>query len=262
MKKLISLIGILLITLSPTFAQIWSQYFKSLPIEDQKRIKLINSLNHWVVSIVWKQQVYKYTYKLLEIEDWLYVKVPQWVAKSWEQIVSKWTWFLITKDWYIMTNKHVVSDPKLTYEIITYDGKSYPLDKIYKSDDNDLCLIKIAWTNFSPLKMVKSTNIMIWQSVIAIWNALWEYQNTVTQWIISWINRNLVAMDWEWWQIEINWTIQTDASINPWNSWWPLIDSNWNVIWINTAIDSQWQNIWFSIPTNQIFEFLKKTFWK
>lgn len=261
MKKILAILISIILFGSTSFAKIWSEYYNSLPTEDKQRISLIESLNHWVVSIVWKQQVYKYSYKLFEIEDWVYVKIPQWIAKSWEQVVTKWTWFFITKDWYIITNKHVVSNTKLTYEIITYDGKSFPIEKIYKSENNDLCVIKISGTNFAPLKIIQSSDIMIWQKVIAIWNALWEYQNTVTEWIISWVNRDLVVMDWDA-QEEISWAIQTDASINPWNSGWPLIDSNWNVIWINTAIDSQWQNIGFAIPSNQIFNFLKETFKK
>jgi S1-C subfamily serine protease len=42
--------------------------------------------------------------------------------------------------------------------------------------------------------------------------------------------------------------LQTDAAINPWNSWWPLINLTWEVVWINTAIvdGSNW--VWFAIP--------------
>lgn len=239
-----------------------NNYFQTLSTEEQNRIKIIDKTNTWIVSIIWKQKVLKYEYNYIKLENWLYLKVPKWIAQEWYQIVSKWTWFFITKNWFIITNKHVLEDTNLTYEVITNDWKKYNIENIYSWWNYDLTLIKIKWNDFNALKLISSKDIMIWQTIIAIGNALWEYQNTVTMWIISWINRDLVAMKEDWTQEELTWTIQIDASINLWNSGWPLLDSNWNVIWINTAIDTKWENIWFAIPTDQIFKFLKGLFKK
>jgi len=68
----------------------------------------------------------------------------------------------------------------------------------------------------------------------------------VSFWIISWLNR----------KIENNYIkqenlIQTDANINPWNSWWPLINLEWKVIWINTLIINWNSNIWFAIKVDK-----------
>jgi S1-C subfamily serine protease len=94
-----------------------------------------------------------------------------------------------------------------------------------------------------------STDINIWQFVIAIWNALAEYQDSVTFGILSAKWRYLEdTQD----SIYI-WLYQTDAAINPWNSGWPLIDIVWQVIWLNTAITASWQWIGFTLPVNRQF---------
>jgi len=97
---------------------------------------------------------------------------------------------------------------------------------------------------------------MLWQTVFAIWNALWKYSNSVSQWIISWLHRKIIAWDWLYSSEIITDAIQTDAAINPWNSGWPLIDSLGNVIWINTAVNIEWQNIWFAIPINTAIKWI------
>jgi S1-C subfamily serine protease len=110
--------------------------------------------------------------------------------------------------------------------------------------------------NFTPLKFIeKKENLKLWQFAIAIWNALAEFQNSVSIWVVSGINR----------KIEDNYNtisnlIQTDAAINPWNSWWPLLNLSWKVMWINTMIINWSQNIWFAINLTQkdINDFLNK----
>jgi S1-C subfamily serine protease len=123
-----------------------------------------------------------------------------------------------------------------------------------------LKILDIDWTAISkliPAKIISiNSKIRIWQFVIAIWNALAEFENTVTFWIISGKNRKLNELKYSTNNIYA-WLYQTDATINHGNSWWPLLDINGNVIGLNTAISSEWQWIWFSIPINK--EFIQTT---
>lgn len=237
------------------------EYFNSLPQQDKEIIQLINWVNSSVVSITWKKKYEKTQVNCLFLIWNICLKSAektQSTVQTWYTDIIKWTWFFISKSWFIITNKHVVNDDWLEYDVYTLDGKVYSAKFLYKSSKTDIALLKVDWNNFTPVKLWNSNNIMVWQSVLAIWNALWQYQNTVTRWIITWLNRSLLAWNWPDDQESLDNAIQTDASINVWNSWWPLIDAIWNVIWINTAIDLWWQNIWFAIPSNKIIDFLKE----
>lgn len=260
--KLLNCLLIILLAI-PTYSFWYNEnYFNSLSKEDQETISIINKTNPWVVSIVWKKLSSKQTYNCIMIFNNICLRVQSQESqdnpKSEYVIATQWTGFLVYKNWYIITNKHVIDNDSLKYEVVLSDGKSYPIQSIKTSDKYDIALIKIDWDNLPYLKFWNSNDAMIWQSVLAIWNTLWEYQNTVTKWIISWLNRTLTVSDAANNSTEtLSWVMQTSAAISPWNSWWPLIDSIGNVIWINTAVDLWWQNIWFAIPANIIKDFLK-----
>ena len=134
------------------------------------------------------------------------------------------------------------------------------MDKVRTDPILDLAVIHVVnekWENvynLIPAKIIDyKSKVNIWQFVLAIWNALAEYNDSVTLWILS----------AKWRELDENngslyiGLYQTDAAINPWNSGWPLINILWEVIWVNTAITAEGQWIWFSIPINQ--EFVKAT---
>jgi serine protease Do len=164
-----------------------------------------------------------------------------------------WSGIFISKEWYIITNKHVVADPTSSYTVITKDGSTYEVTNIRLDNVIDIAILKIQPNSSSNIKPATFTNIeekvQIWQFVFAIGNALSEYPNSVTMGIISAKNRQLEA--------ESNnlyiWLYQTDTSINPGNSGWPLIDIQGRVIGINTAISRLGDGIWFALPVNKQF---------
>lgn len=162
--------------------------------------------------------------------------------------VGWWTWFFITRDGKIITNKHVVADPNAEYIVITSDGKEHEAKILALDPLSDLAIIQIDSKNiYQPLKLVgESDKIKIWQFVIAIWNALAQFQNSVSFWVISGKNRSIDAQ-WE----ALNWLLQTDAAINPGNSWWPLVNLGGEVVGINSAISAEAQGIGFSIQLTQ-----------
>jgi len=160
-----------------------------------------------------------------------------------------WSWFFITKDWTILTNKHVVQDTQAEYTVILNTWEEYDASVIALDPVNDLAIIQIqdSENTFKPLPIVRNLeNINIWDFWIAVWNALAEFQNSVSLWIISWKNRTIQA----WWD-SLSWLLQTDAAINPWNSWGPLLNLSWEVIGINTAIASNSNGIGFAYGLTQ-----------
>ena len=204
-------------------------------------IKVWNSVSESVVSIIVKK----------DLE--LYRQSPFWM--SWPSMgtisreISWWTGFFIDDSGTIITNKHVVNNNWDDYIVVTNSWEEYDAQILWFDQLTDLAVIKIfSEEKTKPVKFVESEDeIKIWQFWIAIGNALAKYKNSITLWIISWKNRSITVWDWD----KLNWLIQTDAAINPWNSWGPLTSISWKVLGINTAIswDANW--IWFSIPLSE-----------
>jgi len=159
------------------------------------------------------------------------------------------TGFVVTSDGLIMTNKHVVSGFD-SLKVITSDGASYEGTVVAMDPINDIALVKIGAKNLPVVDLGDSDSLVVGQRVIAIGNALGEYQNTVTTGIISARKRSITASDSIGSASRLEGMIQTDAAINPGNSGGPLINIEGQVVGINTAIDSQGESIGFAIPIN------------
>ncbi len=160
--------------------------------------------------------------------------------------------FIVEKDGLIVTNKHVVADANASYEVILTSGKSYQGKVVAQDPSNDLALLKISAANLPTVELGESSRLKIGQRVIAIGNALGEYQNTVTQGIISGVGRAIVASDGGGGTERLENVIQTDASINPGNSGGPLVNLAGQVIGINTAVDMSGQLLGFAIPVSYL----------
>jgi serine protease Do len=106
----------------------------------------------------------------------------------------------------------------------------------------------------TPAALGDSAKMQIGDRVVAIGNALGQFQNTVTSGIISGFGRDVVAGDQSGTQSNESLTdlFQTDAAINEGNSGGPLVNINGEVIGINTAIASGAQNIGFAQPINDV----------
>ncbi|HWB21186.1 MAG TPA: trypsin-like peptidase domain-containing protein [Phycisphaerales bacterium] len=157
--------------------------------------------------------------------------------------------FVIHPDGYIVTNAHVVSrtnDRKVTF----VDGSEYDADIVAIDPTKDIAILKIKADKPLPvLKLGRSDDLMIGETVIAVGNAL-GYQNTCTAGVVSAVGRELeLAQD-----KDLHGLIQTDASINPGNSGGPLLNVFGELIGINTAIRADAQNIGFAIPVDQLRE--------
>lgn len=166
--------------------------------------------------------------------------------------VGWWTGFFITKDGIILTNKHVIQDKNAQYTVILNNWEEYTAKILATDPITDLAVIKIETPQeVIPLEFIENyewenSEIQIWQFAIATWNALAEFQNSVSLWVISGLNRTIEAEN-----EKLSWLLQTDAAINPGNSGGPLINLDGKVMWINTAISWNAQWIGFSIPLSK-----------
>lgn len=169
-----------------------------------------------------------------------------------KQVKGSGTGFLISADGYIITNKHVVEvgSDQAAYKIILNSGKQYYAQLIGKDPLNDLAVLKIFDKNLPYISMGDSDKLDMGTTVIAIGNALGEFNNSATKGIVSGLGRSLVAGDDSGNSESLDNVIQTDAQINPGNSGGPLIDLNGNVIGINVATESSGASIGFAIPIN------------
>ncbi len=161
------------------------------------------------------------------------------------------TGMIVSKNGYILTNKHVVKGVDNVQVVLT-SGKSYDDVKIVGTDPlNDIAFLKINGISDAPaVTLGDSKTVRIGQSVIAIGNALGQYQNSVTSGIISGTGRPVLAStDGTSSGAEsLTDLLQTDAAINSGNSGGPLLNLKGQVIGINTAIAQDAQGIGFAIP--------------
>lgn len=169
------------------------------------------------------------------------------------------TGFIVDAGGLIVTNKHVVSDPTLSYKVVTKDGKEYDAVKISRDPGNDIAIIKIDASNLKPVELGDSGNLQVGQFVIAIGTALGEFRDTLTTGVVSGLGRGITAgSSLEGYVEKLDDVIQTDAAINPGNSGGPLLNSAGQVIGINVAIAQGAQNVGFAIPINTVKESLEQ----
>ena len=176
------------------------------------------------------------------------------------QSATAGTGVIVTSDGYIITNKHVVADTT-DIRVILADGTTYENAKVVATDPlNDIAYLKIKGVSDLPAaELGDSKTLNIGQEVIAIGNALGQYEGTVTSGIISGVNRTVTAASSSnSAEVEtLSDMIQTDAAINSGNSGGPLVNAKGQVIGINTAVASDAQGIGFAIPISATKGMLK-----
>lgn len=171
--------------------------------------------------------------------------------------VSAGTGFFVTADGYIVTNRHVVADQGASYVAFLPDGSKKDVTVVYRDPVQDVAVLKINQGSYAPVNLGESNSVRVGQTVIAVGNALGQYNNTVSIGIISGLNRTITASDSNGTSETLNGIIQIDAAINPGNSGGPLVDLNGNVIGVNVATVTGSSDISFSIPIDVIKTTLK-----
>ncbi|HEY9784986.1 MAG TPA: trypsin-like peptidase domain-containing protein [Candidatus Obscuribacterales bacterium] len=157
---------------------------------------------------------------------------------------------IINSEGYILTNNHVIGDADLV-RVTLWDGSTVPAQIIGIDPDTDLAVLKIQpqpGKPLTPIPMGDSSKLEVGRRVFAIGNPF-GLDRTLTQGIVSSMGRTLKTESGRL----IKGIIQTDAAINPGNSGGPLLNTNGELIGINTAILSkigQSSGIGFAIPIN------------
>jgi len=163
------------------------------------------------------------------------------------------TGIIVTSDGYILTNKHVI-DGATTVRVIRDDGETFEDVRVVGTDPvNDVAFIKVDGAKDWPAaELGDSKTLKIGQPVMAIGNALGQFQNTITQGVVSGLGRSITAGDGAGNYENLTDMIQTDASINPGNSGGPLVNAGGQVIGINTAVSTDANGIGFAIPISTV----------
>ncbi len=254
MRKVIVLVILLLILLA-----FWNQSGKKAPSvvdkptekvkiisEESVVIEVVEKVSSSVVTVGIEQRV-------LDIDPFDFFRRPR--GRDVEQDIG--SGFIVSKDGLIVTNKHVVARPG-KYKVIAHDGKKHEAVSIYRDPANDLAIVKIDATGLTPVEMGDSSNVKVGQLVVAIGTPLGEFRGSVTKGIVSGLGRGITAgSPFEGYVERLDDVIQTDAAINPGNSGGPLVNSEGQVIGVNTAVASGAENIGFAIPIDIVKEALE-----
>ncbi|MBX3023186.1 MAG: trypsin-like peptidase domain-containing protein [Bdellovibrionales bacterium] len=156
------------------------------------------------------------------------------------------TGFVIREDGLIITNNHVVDKADVVKVQLEERTKEQFDAKVIGTDPRtDVALIKIETKKKLPfLRLGSSAEVQVGEWVAAFGNP-YGYGHSMTKGIISAIGREID-------ELNLNPFMQTDASINPGNSGGPLVNTQGQVIGVNTAIDARAQGIGFVIPIDNV----------
>jgi serine protease Do len=155
---------------------------------------------------------------------------------------------VISKDGYIVTNNHVIAGAN-KIEVVLNDKRIYTAEVIGTDPSTDIALIKISEKDLPYLNYGNSDLVKVGEWVLAVGNPF-NLNSTVTAGIISAKGRNNII---EGRKNPIESFLQTDAAVNPGNSGGALVNTNGDLIGINTAIASNngaYQGYSFAVPVN------------
>jgi S1-C subfamily serine protease len=163
--------------------------------------------------------------------------------------------FIIASDGRLITNAHVVNGAEAV-QVTLKDGTTYKGKVLGVDSFTDVAVVKIEAKDLPTVNFGEAENLTPGEWAIAIGNPL-GLDNTVTVGIISALDRSSSQVGVPDKRVRF---IQTDAAINPGNSGGPLLNSQGEVIGINTAIRADAQGLGFAIPietaqriANQLF---------
>lgn len=183
-----------------------------------------------------------------------------------EQVYSEGSGVIYKKEGntaYLVTNTHVINGAKKV-DIRLADGTKVPGEIVGSDTYSDIAVVKIAADKVTTVaEFGDSSQLTVGETAIAIGSPLGsEYANTVTQGIVSSLNRNVSLKSEDGQAISTN-AIQTDTAINPGNSGGPLINIQGQVIGITSSKiasngGTSVEGLGFAIPSNDVINIIKQ----
>lgn len=152
--------------------------------------------------------------------------------------------FVFSSDGLTFTNSHVISVGE-GLRVTLLDGTIANAELIGKDPDTDIAIIKLLDGGYSVAELGDSDALQIGQFLVVIGNPL-GYHHSVSTGVLSAVGRTLRTPNGR----PIDNVLQTDAPLNPGSSGGPLINTDGQVIGINTAIIQGMQGLSFAIPMN------------
>ena len=155
---------------------------------------------------------------------------------------------------YIITNNHVVEDPRTTgagasFDVVFSDDKKTGAKLVGRDPFTDVAVLQVPAQGLKAATLANSDNVPVGALTVAIGSPLGEFQNTVTHGIVSAKGRRVAETS----QVFLEDLIQTDAPINPGNSGGPLLwAATHQVIGVNTLGVTQATGINFAVSSNTV----------
>ena len=196
-----------------------------------------------VVSIFTSKEVKQQLHPFIDDPMFRYLFGNQLGAQT-QRITGLGSGVIINAEGYVLTNQHVVEAAD-EIEVALADGRRSQAHVVGNDPDTDLAVLKINLKNLPAITFAQSEQARVGDIVLAIGNPF-GVGETVTSGIISALGRHFGMSAFESF-------IQTDAAINPGNSGGALVDSNGDLLGINSAIYTRSggsQGIGFAIPSS------------
>ena len=242
---------------SPDVQSLPEQGTPQIDVDDSRRNAITNAVDKAgpaVVSITVTELQRGYT-REFDSFFFRYFDVP-----IQREVQSVGSGFIISEDGLIVTNEHVASKNSKTIMVALSDGNSYEAELLGSDELADLSLLKIKDDSriYPFVKFADSDNIMVGEWSIAMGNPFGLFadgQPSVTVGVVSAKERDF-RPDPQDPRVYVE-MIQTDAAINRGNSGGPLVNSNGEVMGVNTFIftggtSSGFVGLGFAIPSNRV----------
>ena len=169
----------------------------------------------------------------------------------WESLsASTGSGVIISPNGYIVTNNHVIEEGKV-FRVTLHDKREFNAKLVGTDPSTDLALLKINSAELPFLPFGNSDSLQTGEWVLAVGNPF-NLESTVTAGIVSAKGRNISILE-DAYSIES--FIQTDAAVNPGNSGGALVNTNGELIGINTAIitrSGKYEGYSFAIPADLV----------
>ncbi len=162
--------------------------------------------------------------------------------------------FIISTDGYLITNNHVVAGAAnidVALPFVAYPdrddqpGREVEATLVGRDPATDIAVLKVYADGLRAIRFADSKQVQVGQIAVAIGNP-YGFQHSLTAGVVSALGRTLRSESGRL----IDDVIQTDAALNPGNSGGPLVNSNGDVIGVNTAVILPAQGICFAVSSN------------